>query len=779
MKFTKKWRLATLCGLLFITGLIAAVWVLHSRSRPLPAPSAVSQETKSSNNDGSSGASPGPNSSNQPTQLSTTRPASTGTSIIRTDRPNDVISYAQTHDLSITEVSVLPAGQALVSIAQKPDEPTLQNLVKSVPGSKVGASIIYRALATPNDPNYPQWYTDKISAPAAWDITTGSSAVNVAVMDTGFSMNHEDLLNRWAVNSGESGAGKESNGVDDDANGKVDDWRGWDFIADDNNPSSTVISHGTEVAGLVGAESNNAKGVASINWQSPLLPLRVLDNTGSGTTDELISALAYARAMGIKVANLSLGSTLPDSLLEDEINSDIAAGMTIVAAAGNCGDSDSYVFNNCDAVGQIVYPANYPGVIAVGATDSNDNRTAFSSYGPNLDIMAPGAGTIQTPTTAPGNSTTAYSSTVSGTSFAAPIVSGAAALMYAYLSGMTPSQIAVGITGSADKVSAMNGATRSDQYGYGRLNALEALRINRLACPNTVLSNYNVSGATTGEHVLANRLSSSGPDRLSILQPNNTGTGCIEIYTWADNLYQNWIQLTATNSPAMSPADVKLLTADGNGDGNDELYKVDYCGASGMIEVHGWLADNQHWASHIATNRPCISSANAEVIAADANGDGRDELYLIEYQNNGSGRVEVHGWNGTLQGWVSHTATNYGQVDPGSAQVITADTNGNRQDEFYLVNYSGSSNRVEVHGWTPNFQQWVSHIATNSWPALHVDGSNNPISDVITADTNGDGRDEFFKIDYTGTNSHMVEVHGWTADLQGWLVHTATSHGEY
>ncbi len=288
----------------------------------------------------------------------------------------------------------------------------------------------------------------------------------------------------------------------------------------------------------------------------------------------------------------------------------------------------------------------------------------------------------------------------------------------------------------------------------------------------------NVAGAGTGEHVIANSLGGR-KDNLTLTIPNNTGSRCIEAHTWANNNYQVWIQKTATNSPAMSPADVKLLTADGNGDGKDELYKVDYCGASGMVEVHGWLASNQQWASHIATNRPCISSADAEVIAADVNGDGRDETYLIEYRNNGSGRVEVHGWNGDLQQWLVHTATNYGQVDPASAQVIGADLDGDGKDGLLLINYWGNSGRIEVNGWSDNFQQWVSHIATVSPGVLHVDGSNNPVIDVISADTNGDGKDELYKIDYKDTGSGMLEVHGWRADLQGWVSHTATNEGKY
>ena len=288
----------------------------------------------------------------------------------------------------------------------------------------------------------------------------------------------------------------------------------------------------------------------------------------------------------------------------------------------------------------------------------------------------------------------------------------------------------------------------------------------------------NVSGAPSGPRVVANGLGGAN-DNLSLTIANNTGSACIEVHTWL-NGYQQWIKQTATNSPAFSPTAVKIISADTNGDNVDEFYKIDYCGNSGMVEVHGWYGSNQHWASHIATNRPCISSANAEVVVADTNGDNRDEFYFIEYRNNGSNRLEVHGWTANFQQWFAHIATNYGAIDPASAQVVTADTNGDNVDEFYLINYSNTASAmVEVHGWTANFQQWFSHIATNRGGVIHLDGSSNPIFDVITADTNGDGRDELMLVHYSGTGSGRVEIHGWTANFQQWVSHIATGAGQF
>src|SRR3990167_8206689 len=169
-------------------------------------------------------------------------------------------------------------------------------------GALVSEQKRYTALLTPNDPIYPQWYTDKISAPAAWDISTGSSSIIVADIDTGFALNHEDLVGRFA-----SG--------------------GWDFVNGDGDPSAGTtnpngggVSHGTVTAGLIGAATNNGKGVAAINWGAKILPLQALDDYGEGTTSTVAAAIRYAVNQGAKVINMSLGVTSPDPILKTELD---------------------------------------------------------------------------------------------------------------------------------------------------------------------------------------------------------------------------------------------------------------------------------------------------------------------------------------------------------------------------------------------------------------------------------------------------------------------------
>jgi len=372
-------------------------------------------------------------------------------SVVRFDSDEVKKSFLDANNLSPNELTPVAHLPSTYTVAETPDK--LQ-----AAGALVAEQKTYTALLTPNDPIYPQWYTDKISAPAAWDISTGSSSIIVADIDTGFALNHEDLVGRFA-----SG--------------------GWDFVNGDGDPSAGTtnpngggVSHGTVTAGLIGAATNNGKGVAAINWGAKILPLQALDDYGEGTTSTVAAAIRYAVNQGAKVINMSLGVTSPDPILKTELDYAQSRDVLIVAAAGNCGSPSSYLLNGCSYAGQMVYPANYSQVLAVGATDSNDQRASFSSYGSNLDVVAPGTGSIRTTAWSTSNQTSAYTSSLSGTSFSTPIVAGLAALYRSYSSGASAAATASAITGSADKLSSMGGQSFANEYGYGRINADNTLR---------------------------------------------------------------------------------------------------------------------------------------------------------------------------------------------------------------------------------------------------------------------------------------------------------------
>jgi len=227
-------------------------------------------------------------------------------------------------------------------------------------------NYLYHATAIPNDPRFSQtWGMTKISAPSAWNITTGSASVRVGVVDTGISTDHLDLS---------------ANVVP-----------GYDFVQGDSD-ARDFNGHGTHVAGTIGARGNNARGVAGVNWQVSLMPVRVLDGSGSGSNSNVTAGLAYACSHGANIVNASLGGTGYSSSMRDAIAA--CPNTLFVVAAGNDGlNDDTSPHYPCNYGAS---PDNLQNVICVAATDQNDALATFSNYGTSVDLAAPGVGVTST-----------------------------------------------------------------------------------------------------------------------------------------------------------------------------------------------------------------------------------------------------------------------------------------------------------------------------------------------------------------------------------------------
>jgi len=346
-------------------------------------------------------------------------------------------------------------GLVKISVDSQKLEEVMHRLESNPAVEYAEPNLIYRIQELP--PMYDtiqelednQWGLAKIQAPAAWDIETGSEEIVIAVIDTGVDMDHPDLEENIWVNPEE-----EEDGQDKSGSGYVDDTYGWDFVNENNDPQDDN-GHGTHVAGIASAAGKEV--VAGVSWESRIMALKALNEDGE-TDDmvDIIEAIDYAADNGAHIINMSFGASLPAGIMSnsmgDAIESAYEAGCILIASAGNDGEYG------------VMYPASSEYVIAVGATDMDDERWVYSNYGAGLDLMAPGAG-IRSAAPSGG------SVTKSGTSMSAPFVSGVSSLALSYLKerghSWEPSEIreillTQGVSGYSDWF---------PDTGYGRLDA--------------------------------------------------------------------------------------------------------------------------------------------------------------------------------------------------------------------------------------------------------------------------------------------------------------------
>jgi PKD repeat protein len=309
-----------------------------------------------------------------------------------------------------------------------------------------------KKVLDPNDPRFiEQWHLNRIAAPAAWNYFSTGSTVAIAIVDDAIDRNHPDLAPNIWVNPNEI----PGNGIDDDANGYIDDVNGWDVALNNNNPNppSNQYDHGTHVAGIASAATNNGIGVASIGFSCKIMCVKATDDPNSITHG--YAGLRYAVDAGAKIINLSWGSSSFSSSNEAAIAYAISQGAIVVAAAGN--ENTSTIF----------YPAGYSGVVSVASTTFNDAKSSFSNYGSWVRISAPGS---QILSTIPGNGYD-YSS---GTSMASPMVAGLLGLMKSRNPGAPNTTLLNCLYSTADDISSQN-QSFDGQLGAGRINAQRAM----------------------------------------------------------------------------------------------------------------------------------------------------------------------------------------------------------------------------------------------------------------------------------------------------------------
>lgn len=309
------------------------------------------------------------------------------------------------------------------------------------------------ALYVPNDSLVPhQYYLTNISAYRAWAVTRGDTNFVVGIVDTGVELDHPDLIDAIAYNYDDP-----INGEDSDNDGYVDNFYGWDLGEGNNDPTFTTSAHGIHVSGIAAASADNGKGIAGVGFHTRFLPVKVSDEVG-----RLIKAyegIVYAVDQGVDVVNCSWGSHFYSGPFGQDIidyavlNNDVL----VVAAAGNADNDEPF------------YPASFDHVVSVAATDSLDQKAGFSSYGPFVDLSAPGHMIMSTwvdGSYVRGN----------GTSMASPAVAGAAALLRSYYPSLDALQIAALLKTTADNIDHVDGnEDYQEKLGFGRLNMFRSL----------------------------------------------------------------------------------------------------------------------------------------------------------------------------------------------------------------------------------------------------------------------------------------------------------------
>ncbi|EIJ41592.1 subtilisin-like serine protease [Beggiatoa alba B18LD] len=406
--------------------------------------------------------------------------------------------------------------------------------------SEASPNYYLQSFRLPSDTYYKlQWHYDMINTAQAWDITTGSSSVLVAVIDTGVLVNHPELK------------------------GKIT--QGYDFIKDrtvagdgdgiDSNPNDVGDSitggssfHGSHVAGTIAADTNNSTGVSGVGWQTRIMPLRVLGRGGVGTEYDAEQAVRYAAGLSndsgtvptkrADIMNLSLGGRRISSGFQQAVTAARNAGVIVVAAAGN------------ESTSTPSYPAALTGVISVSAVDINKRLASYSNYGSSIDIAAPGGdntsdvdgdgnpdmilSTVGDDRSGSSNIQYSYGYS-SGTSMASPHVSGVIALMKAVYPNMTP-QILDGLITSGKLTDDLGATGRDDNYGYGLINAQKAVSAALAAANNSTTDVTAELIATprslnfgTNESSTTLTLSNGGTRSLSVSSISNDSGGFLTV----------------------------------------------------------------------------------------------------------------------------------------------------------------------------------------------------------------------------------------------------------
>ncbi|MFH2136229.1 MAG: S8 family serine peptidase [Patescibacteria group bacterium] len=491
----------------------------------------------------------------------------------------------------------------------------------------------------------------------------------IAILDSGVDIDHPDLASNIWVNPGEVA----NDGVDNDGNIYVDDVNGWDFVAGDNNPrpdfkewwyTKEGIDHGTIVAGVAASVGNNSRGTAGVAWEAKIMPIRVLDSAGSGDVLTVIEGIDYAVEKGVDVINLSfIGSGFSKSLFL-ALERAYKAGIVVVAAVGNYAGAGK----NLDE--EPLYPVCYYGgdgeniVIGVAATDKDDKKAQFSNYGTKcVDVSAPGVDIWGTVAYNPGlpEFTELYSGGWSGSSVAAPIVAGTAALIKSLNPNLGVPEIRNLLTVNADNIDHLN-PDYVGKLGKGRLNIGRTIEAAYLTMESSPFS------LRKGDILVA---------PTSALKPE------VKMFKEDSSFLKSFLAYTDKFLGGVS-----LTSGDLSGDGNGEI--VTGAGPGGGPHVRIFRQDGTPIGGFMAYTTTFRGGVNVAV--GDVDGDGRADI--VTTPGNGSeSMIKVFDSKGNLNTQFLAFEKEYNN----GVRLAVGDIDGDKVAEIAVSKMSGSG-EVRVYG---------------------------------------------------------------------------------
>ncbi|HAU66390.1 MAG: peptidase S8 and S53, subtilisin, kexin, sedolisin [Candidatus Uhrbacteria bacterium GW2011_GWF2_39_13] len=527
-----------------------------------------------------------------------------------------------------------------------------------------------------------QWYLETIHAQEAWDVETGDGSVVVAILDTGFDLDHPDLKQNVWVNAKEIA----DDGIDNDHNGYVDDVNGYDFIDEDGSPvpdqdngfEESAVSHGTVIAGIIGGVGDNGKGIAGINWDVQLMSVRILDSNGIGDSQSVYKGVKYAIKNGADVINLSFTGFEADDFLSAAIKEAYRVGIVVVAAMGNAEPG----INTDD---QPIYPVCYgeqadqDWILGVAATDTHDEKAFFSNYGfICTDISAPGQDLFSTvyqdddwQTFAQGY----YQGAWSGTSMASPLVAGAAALLKSAYHSLTPDDIKSILRLSVDPVFSTGDVV--GKMGAGRLNLSNALAI----APSFVdpeddgqMSSSSVTKRASSYRIAVAPEFGSPPTVRVFTNDGSTVTASFDAYD------------------ASFTGGVRLTMGDVDGDGEEEIVTVPGPGGGPQVRVFdlNGMLESQFFAFDQSM------TSGLFVATGDTNGDGIEEI-VVSMDERTYSEVRFFNKDGQQQGENILEPFQVKADEIKSLRIAMGDVDADGSDELIVTRGSGFEPFVEVY----------------------------------------------------------------------------------